>query len=674
MVGFAHAQITVGGDGGETIDNTTYSGAQSLTKTGSNLVSLTGTNSYSGGTIINGGVLQVLSDAQLGATSGGITFNGGQIFNNTAALEIGASRSVTLEAGGGYLRAGWSQTFTVSGPITGSGGLGVIWDSGTVVLSGSNSYSGTTTIGTVGVANSSYNAVDANPSLMLGSSNALSSGNALTFGSSGNNNTATLNLNGYNATVGATTGSGNAVIDNTAVGAATLTLSLASGSANYGGTIKNTAGAISLVKSGAGTQILSGTSTYTGTTTVSAGTLEIASTGLLGGGSYAGAITNNGSFIAGSNSNQTLSGAISGSGALTKNGTGTMVLNGANTYTGATSVNAGTLRLQGTAFSTTARAYTIASGAVLNIDGDTTVASGTTTLGGSGTLRISGGLLANTVGSGNNVTIALSSGAAIEIESGATMRNGGWQNMTWTNNKGSMNIASGATFDLWDGAAVTVDALTGSGTITKTMVQNSPISLTVGADNGSGIFSGAISNPSGQISLVKTGSGTQTLSGSNTYTGTTTVSAGTLLINGQLGASGQATGLTSVAAAGTLGGKGAVFGDLNFDGGSQFEVVDLTDALSVTGAVTFGNGFGIDNLRGIAWGELELDKAYTVLSTTQTFSAASIGNFGYDNRFAVGGDREAYFTNGSLQVVVIPEPHAALLGGLSLLCLLRRKR
>lgn len=106
------------------------------------------------------------------------------------------------------------------------------------------------------------------------------------------------------------------------------------------------------------------------------------------------------------------------------------------------------------------------------------------------------------------------------------MRNGVWQNMTWADNKASMNIASGATFDFWDGAAVTVDALTGSGTITKTMAQNSPISLTVGADNGSGTFSGVISNPNGQISLVKTGNGTQTLSGSNTYTGTTTVSAG----------------------------------------------------------------------------------------------------------------------------------------------------
>ncbi len=88
MAGLVHAQITVGSNGGNTTDATTYSGAQSLTKTGSNIVVLTGTNTYSGGTIINGGVLQVASDAQLGATSGGITLNGGQIHNSDSVLVL----------------------------------------------------------------------------------------------------------------------------------------------------------------------------------------------------------------------------------------------------------------------------------------------------------------------------------------------------------------------------------------------------------------------------------------------------------------------------------------------------------------------------------------------------------------------------------------------------------
>ncbi len=210
---------------------------------------------------------------------------------------------------------------------------------------------------------------------------------------------------------------------------------------------------------------------------------------------------------------------------LTKDGSGTLTLTGANTYTGATTISAGTLQLQGAAFSTTARAYTIVSGAVLNLDGGTGVASGTTTLSGAGTLRISGGALSNGTGPGLNVNMELGSGAVIEIQSGASMQNGGWQNMTWTTNKADMQVDG--TFDIWDGNPVKIDALTGSGTVDKNH-PNTPTSLTVGVDNGSGIFSGTIANTRSQLSLVKTGSGTQTLSNTNSYSGNTTLQAGTL--------------------------------------------------------------------------------------------------------------------------------------------------
>ncbi len=158
MAGLAHAQITVGSSGSNTTDATIYSGAQSLTKTGSNIVTLTGTNTYSGGTIINGGVLQVASDAQLGATSGGITLNGGQIYNS-ASFTLNANRTITLGASGGYFQSSWQKILTIAGQITGAGGLGVAWDNGTVLLSGSNNYAGTTTVGTSG--NNSWGSVGA---------------------------------------------------------------------------------------------------------------------------------------------------------------------------------------------------------------------------------------------------------------------------------------------------------------------------------------------------------------------------------------------------------------------------------------------------------------------------------------------------------------------------------
>ena len=101
----------------------------------------------------------------------------------------------------------------------------------------------------------------------------------------------------------------------------------------------------------------------------------------------------------------------------------------------------------------------------------------------------------------------------------------------------------------------------------------------------------------------------------------------------------------------------------------------MSRAAAATRTVTFGNGFGIAQLLGITWDALDLGTPYTLISTTETFSTSDIANFGFDNRVAVGtSGREAYFTTGSLAVIVIPEPTTALLGGLGLLALLRRRR
>jgi autotransporter-associated beta strand protein len=121
-------------------------------------------------------------------------------------------------------------------------------------------------------------------------------------------------------------------------------------------------GTSALTKTGLGQLTLTGDNTYTGSTTVSAGTLQIASTGSLGGGSYAGAITNSGSFILSSDSNQLLSGMISGVGTLTKSGEGTLTLTANNSYSGGTSVTAGKLLVNG---AITNSAVTVQNGGVL---------------------------------------------------------------------------------------------------------------------------------------------------------------------------------------------------------------------------------------------------------------------------------------------------------------------
>jgi autotransporter-associated beta strand protein len=195
--------------------------------------------------------------------------------------------------------------------------------------------------------------------------------------------------------------------------------------------------------------------------------------------------------------------------------------------------------------------------------------------------------------------------------------------------------------------------------------------LIVGNGNATSNFGGVLKDNGAQtLALTKTGSGTLTLSGDSSYTGATLVSAGTLLVNGSLGNT-----AVTVGAAGTFGGSGSLGGNLELDATSIFQVVDFNDPLNVAGTITFGSGFGIANLSGFDWDALDLDSPYTLVSTTQTFGISDIANFGYNNRVAVGAlGREAYFTSGSLAVIVIPEPQAALLGGLSLLVLMRRRR
>jgi outer membrane autotransporter protein len=102
-----------------------------------------------------------------------------------------------------------------------------------------------------------------------------------------------------------------------------------------------------LTKTGAGRLFLAGANTYTGSTTVSEGILEV--TGTLGAGAnYAGAIANAGEMVFNQAANQTLSGVVSGAGNLSKDDTGKLTLTGTNTYTGKTEVKKGTLALTGT--------------------------------------------------------------------------------------------------------------------------------------------------------------------------------------------------------------------------------------------------------------------------------------------------------------------------------------
>jgi autotransporter-associated beta strand protein len=392
-----------------------------------------------------------------------------------------------------------------------------------------------------------------------------------------------------------------------------------------------------VVKSGVGSLVLSGDNTYAGQTFVNEGTLVIAKNDSLGTGGLSattkttvasgatlalqngissgehlhifgdgvgglGAIRN----LSGTNtltttghalrSNVTLgadagqliiSGGLyeeGGTYGITKVGAGTIVLSGANTYTGTTTVSAGTLVIAGTTvgsnFTNNATLAFVASGGDISLAGGTLTGTGTVIKTGSQTLMIGA--------DGSTQRISLSAGALIDVQQGVLRNEYGAGD--WSANLGSLNIAAGANVSMWDSAGgITVDRLTGDGVLSAGY--NGSRTLTVGAANGSGTFAGVLTNQAiettaGVMSLLKVGTGTQTLTGANTYTGTTTVSAGTLVVNGSLG-----TGTVNVASGATLGGSGTLGGDLVVSG--SHKPGNSPGTQTVSGNATYNVGSSI---------------------------------------------------------------------------------
>ena len=190
-----------------------------------------------------------------------------------------------------------------------------------------------------------------------------------------------------------------------------------------------------------------------------------------------------------------------------------------------------------------------------------------------------------------------------------------------------------------------------------------------GSNTGDNTFSSPLVNPSGagKLSITKADAGKWILAGNNTYTGNTLVSAGTLLVSGVLGNSN-----TTVSDEATISGNGTIGGSLTLDAGANL-LFSLTDTLTVNGATVSFGGFSITNLIGLD--STVANGTYTLIDGTADFGTfANVSNFGLSNAFDLGGGKSAYFESGSLNVVVIPEPNAVLLGGLGLLALIRRRR
>jgi filamentous hemagglutinin family protein len=274
---------------------------------------------------------------------GPISITGGGIALNAALTATGSISLTALGSGGlssssaGTISSGGALTLDTESAAAAGALLGTIAaaasltknGAGAVTLSGANTYTGATTI--------------AAGTLLAGSGSALGGPTALSIASG-----AVLDLQGFSTTVGSLSGAGT--VTNGASGSATLTTGGANSSTLFSGILQDGTGALALTKLGSGTLSLSGSNAYSGPTAINGGTLQIAGSGALGSGAYAGAITlGSGTTLEMSTTTgQILSGAVSGAGALVKDtGASTLTLSGANSYTGATTLNSGTLNLTG---------------------------------------------------------------------------------------------------------------------------------------------------------------------------------------------------------------------------------------------------------------------------------------------------------------------------------------
>ena len=151
-------------------------GSAGFTKFGDQRLVLSGTNSITSFMSLNGGMLSVAADTNLGGTSAQLRFNGGTL-QTTAGFTMPASRTVLLNAGFGTVSVTGANNLTVAGPVSGVGGL-IKADTGTLTLTNvTNSYSGDTTV--------------AGGKLVVASGSSLTGGGSVTVGSN-----ATLNVNG----------------------------------------------------------------------------------------------------------------------------------------------------------------------------------------------------------------------------------------------------------------------------------------------------------------------------------------------------------------------------------------------------------------------------------------------------------------------------------------------
>ena len=561
-------QITgIIGDGGA-------GGDVKITKSNTGTWTLSGVNTYSGNTTISAGTLRLGADDVIsdGVGKGNVSVTGTLDLNGFSDTINGLSGAGTVDnvAGGGAstLTAGNNDvTSTFSGAIQNASGVVALTKigTGTLTLSGANTYSGVTTIngGTLKI-NAANNLGDASATntISIGGGTLESGNGTYALGA-----TRAITMTGA-ATIQVLAG-GVLTVDGTVNNGGNLLTVTGAGDTTISGVISNTGG---LTKSLAGTLILSGANTYTGQTIIHNGILSAASLNSVAGGSASsslgapvsvangtinlGNFANTGTLLYTGVASETTDRVIdlagtTGGGTIDQSGTGLLEFTSDFTATGAGSK---TLTLQGS----TAGTGEISGAIVDNGGGNTTsvtkAGTGTWTLSGANTYTGLTDVQAGTLAYGANNVIAAAANVSV-----------------------SGGILDISTFnDTVNGVQLTNGSITGT-----TGILTSVTDFDVQNGTASAILDGA-------VGLTKTTGGTVTLSGANTYTGITALNAGQLNINN---ASAIGTGAFTIAGGtidNTSGGAITLANNNLQNWNGDFTFTGTNDLNLGTGAVTLG--------------------------------------------------------------------------------------
>lgn len=714
-------QFVLNGSAGNLI-----AGTGGLLKDGTSILTVNAPNTFSGGSVIREGTVNLTQAGALG--TGSVTLGDTSTGSGNTALYLDSARTSFSNAVAVSNNGTGTATLGSRATVTGTGdnnqftnitlARDVIFDSNASDRTDYENISGTGNI-TITITGTGRTVFPTTANFTGDITVSLGTGTEATFQSgvatAGNQNYIpdTSNLT-VNDTAGNVTSEyrlssggesinglfGNGTVDVNAING-TLTVGAAGGNGNFAGVLQNGgASVLSLAKAGAGTQILTGANSYTGTTAITGGILQAGNgggTGQLG--------TGNVTLSAGAalNYNRTglvtqtglLQSAAAGAGTLNINGDGTtaVVLNGASAnFSGIVNVNGGALIAGATnPWNTALNAPTIniASGAALAAGPASNHAH-------FGALNLSGGTVSTApTGTGSydgenfqlngDVTVTGSTPSTITRDVARTDANSGIAlRGVRTFNVG--NVTSSAAVDLF----------------VSTELENTDAGTIATAGVGG---------------IIKAGPGTMSLAGTHSYTGITTVNAGTLQL--EVGSSIAASSLLTVNSGATLSGSGAT-GPIAFTAGSIItpgsspgilntgSATSSADVFIEIGGATAGNGTGFHDQISTT-GSLTLDGGLLTVSLIDSYLPNT--NDAFDIWLNDGGDSIAgagmftglpegsqisipetsggpggglnsdywlitYFggTGNDIRLTYVPEPSTALLGGAAALLALARRR